>query len=233
MDSNTNVAFIPKTPLNVTEQRSRPVSLFFIAAFLILFASVGVAFGLWIYKQTLTKTLASSDAEVAALFNDYKESVQNQDVVKKAEQLGIELGAVRGLIDNHISLSPLFQFIEEHTIKDVQFTSFEFNKDEKGVPVVKMEALARSYMAAALQREEFKRCSESFQDPKTPGSCGTPGDLFVLNSFTVSTPKLNDDSSVEVTFTLELKKDALLYRHITSATTPMIESTTIAPTPAP
>lgn len=219
----------------MTEQRSRPVSFFFVAAFLILFTSVGVAFGLWVYKQTLTKTLASSDAEVAALLKDYKESVQNQDVVKKAEQLGTELGAVKGLIDNHISLSPLFRFIEEHTIKNVQFTSFEFAKDVGGAPVVEMDAVAQSYMAAALQREEFERCSQLLQDPRMPRSCGADGDLFIVNSFTVSTPKLNSDGSVGVTFTLTLNKDALLYRHLTAAPeeTSLFDSTTAVTTPTP
>lgn len=217
MDRETNIAFIPKAPLTTSNMKRRPASVFFIITLSIFIVSLGATVGLFIYKNTLKNDLKEKNNEIASLKSEYEASADDQDIVHQAEELGIQLNTVKGILDKHISLIPLFDFLSEHTLKDLQFTSFSFDRDAKEGPTVKLNAVATSYMSAALQREELKRCTLAFQKKNVERTCGAAGDPFMISSFTISTPTLADGGDVKFDLTLIINKDALLYRRLVAA----------------
>lgn len=214
MDRETNIAFIPKAPLTTSDFKHRPANALFVIALILFVISTGATTGLFIYKNVLKDDLAEKNKQIASLRSDYEASAEDQDIVHKAEELGIQINTVKGILDKHISLIPLFDFLSEHTLKDVQLTSFAFDRDAKDGPTVKLGTVAGSYMSAALQREELKRCTGSLQKKNATRTCGTAGDPFMISSFTISTPILDDKGGVKFDLTLILNKDALLYRRL-------------------
>lgn len=231
MDRETNIAFIPKAPLTTSDMKRRPASIFFVITLIIFIASVGATTGLFLYKNTLQKSLREKNAEIISLRSDYEASAADQDIVHQAEELGLQLNTVKGILDKHISLIPLFDFLSEHTLKDVQFNSFAFDRDAKDGPTVVLGGLATSYMSVALEREELKRCTVAFQKKNTARACGTPDDPFMISSFTISTPTISTTGEVTFNLTLIINKDALLYRRLVAAST-KVETTTALNTEA-
>lgn len=220
MERDTNIAFIPKAPLTTGTSSSRPISILFVVALVVFLAVVGTAGGLFIYKRVLQKDLAAQEQKIKELREDYEKNAEQGDIIRRAENLGIQVGAVQEILNNHLALTPLFDFLETHTLKDVQFTSFAFGRDDEGGLTATLEATANSYMAAALQREEFKR---NTLEGVTKGDSTVSNDekvRYPVSRFTISVPELTEEGAVSFTIELTLNSEALRYAHTIVGGTP-------------
>lgn len=212
MDKQQNISFIPKAPLNATSTPSRPLNPFFAVALIVFIVSVAVAVGGQVYVGILQKNLDSKNQNITALWQDYDQTAHS--VVNKAEGLNAQLGAVKEILDNHATLTPFFAFLQAHTLKTIQLTNFAFQKDQTGNWVAKVSAVAPGYMDAALQREEFKKCTQSFAAKNdTIGMCATNASSSVVSDFAISIPALTDQGTVTFDLTFTLDHSALLYRN--------------------
>lgn len=213
MERDTNIAFIPKAPLTTGTSSSRPISILFVVALVVFLAVVGTAGGLFIYKRVLQKDLAAQEQKIKELREDYEKNAEQGDIIRRAENLGIQVGAVQEILNNHLALTPLFDFLETHTLKDVQFTSFAFGRDDEGGLTATLEATANSYMAAALQREEFKDNTLEALMKRDPQASSDEKARYPVSSFTISVPELTEEGTVSFSLELMLNPEALRYVH--------------------
>lgn len=151
MEPKFQTSFIPKAPINpqsVQPSYSSGGSSFSIlkAASVLLFVLVIVASGgLFVYESRLVKNIDSSKVKLVKAKKNF-DSPENQKILLASNQLK----SIKGLLNNHVVVSPLFQLLEEHTLPTVRLTDFEFKK-EGGVMSVVVTAESQSYASLAQQ----------------------------------------------------------------------------------
>jgi len=141
-------SFIPKNP--ITEEKLKvhepinPFRFFIVILFFIVFVGSG---GIYLYKVFLAKKLVSIDAELRRIETGF-----DQGLVNDMQKLASRLGASKEVLSNHIVVSPLFNILEQNTLKTVRFNKFQYDfSREKSEIDIKMTGQASSYTSLALQ----------------------------------------------------------------------------------
>ena len=162
MDQNFQTSFIPKRPM--IEERATParsVGVFTIISIFIFFTILLTSGGLYFYKGVLTKNLAKMDNDLTLAHNRFEPSK-----IAQLQVLDKRLKAATEVLDNHVTISPIFKTLEGVTQRTVRYTKFNYNLDtEKGTKVsVKLSGMATGYRAIALQSDLFAK-EKQFIDP--------------------------------------------------------------------
>ncbi|OGI82005.1 hypothetical protein A3I95_03435 [Candidatus Nomurabacteria bacterium RIFCSPLOWO2_02_FULL_44_12] len=155
MEPNFQTSFIPKKPM--VEERvstSRPIGLLMTAALFLLFAVLIGSGGLYFYKGTLEKTIEQNKKDLSLAQNRFEPAkIAQMQLVDKRLQAASEV------LSKHIAISPIFQALEEITLKTVRYTKFSYNLNNTGSPKVKvrMNGVAVGYRSVALQSDLFPK----------------------------------------------------------------------------
>lgn len=188
MDPQYKPSFIPKAPLTDTSrvQNKKSSGVFnFIVAIIILGTLVSYGF---VFLQT---------KKIEKVKNDYILRIEKarQEIgtsfVTEMVTLQKKITTARTLLQNHITVSPIFYALQETTVQRVQYTDFSYTRDSTelggGMVVVKMTGIAPDYKTIALQINSF------------------------ANNTLIKEPVISDiknnDTEKTVTFTLEFKVD--------------------------
>jgi hypothetical protein len=153
MDTNFQTSFIPKKPL--AEERvaaPKSTSLFSFIATLVFFGALASAAGMYFYKASLVKSIASSNASLAAARNSFEPAL-----ITTLQNLDRRITDAKFLLGSHIAVSPIFQALEINTLKSVQFTKFSYlTPADPSAPItVRMSGRARDYGSIALQSDQL------------------------------------------------------------------------------
>lgn len=153
MDNNFQTSFIPKKPL--AEERApapKSTSLFSFVATLIFFGALASAAGMYFYKSSLTKTIASDNASLTAARNSFEPAL-----ITTLQTLDRRMTDANALLGTHIAVTPIFQALQTSTLKSIQFTKFSYlTPADPGAPItVRMSGRARDYNSIALQSDQL------------------------------------------------------------------------------
>ncbi len=156
-------SFIPKKAL--TEERpvrTRPVSLFLFLATIIFVASVASAGFVYFTEAGLKRGVAGmrSDLDAAA-------AAFESDFIADLQELDRRIASSKKILENHISISPIFESLQTLTLKSVQFTKFEYKILGSGASAsiaVKMSGKTDEYESLALQSDALTK-NKYFKDP--------------------------------------------------------------------
>ena len=165
MDQNFQTSFIPKKPI-VKERAisSRPVGFLLIISLLILFAVLLATGGLYFYKTVVTKNIAGLQDNLNKAKNRFE-----PDKVAELNILDKRLEASTEILSKHLTIVPVFDALEQLTMKTVRYTKFSYTlgTDKNTNINVKMSGVAIGYLAVALQSELFatKDIGQNFIDP--------------------------------------------------------------------
>jgi hypothetical protein len=152
MEPKFQSSFIPKGPLATTgtvtktsrvSGRSILGTLAILIFTLAILASLGVFGYEWYLKADIRKM---GDSLVGA-----RTSLE-PEVIEKISSLDERIVSTKRLLNSHIVLSPLFEFLENSTVRAVRFTSFDYNSID-GRLSLSIKGEARGYSALALQSE--------------------------------------------------------------------------------
>jgi len=162
MEPNFQTSFIPKKPM--IEERtvsSRPVGLLSIIS-IFLFFSVIIASGvLYFYEGILKKNIVNMENDL----NLAKDRFEPSKIIE-LQVLDKRLVASSEILSKHITISPIFQALQNITMKTVSYTKFDYNfsgnKNEK--VQIKMSGIAVGYKSVALQSDLFTE-NKYFIDP--------------------------------------------------------------------
>jgi hypothetical protein len=162
MDQNFQTSFIPKKPM--IEERvvsSRPIGFFMIVAMFIFFTVLVSSLGLFFYDRVLKNSISSMENNLNIAKNRFEPSR-----IAELQTLDKRLIASSDILGKHIAVSPIFEALEELTMKSVRYTKFSYVIDENKDPAVrvKMNGLAVGYRSIALQSDLFTK-NKNIVDP--------------------------------------------------------------------
>ncbi len=199
MEQNFQTSFIPKKPMiPETVASSRPISIFLIISLFILFTVLIATGGLYFYKISATKNIATMENTLKLAQNRFEPSK-----ITELQVLDKRLRASSEILANHIAVTPIFTALEVLTMKSVRYTKFTYEKGiDKNSPIkVSISGIAIGYRAVALQSDLFSQ-NKNLIDP-------------VFSNLTL-------DNSGNVLFDLQFSVDPSLlnYKQNLLATTP-------------
>lgn len=153
MDTNFQTSFIPKKPL--AEERvvvPTHTSLYSFIATLIFFAALAAAGGMYFYQASLTKSIATSEAQLVIARDSFEPTL-----ITTLQTLGRRITDSSVLLKNHIAVSPIFAALSAGTLKSIQFTKFSYiNPVDSTAPVmVTMSGKARDYQSIVLESDQL------------------------------------------------------------------------------
>jgi hypothetical protein len=151
--------FIPKEPITERERRPHNVDPLSFGSWLIFFFALLVAGGLYFYQFTLDKGVRERLDDI----RNAKEAI-DPSVVNRFDRLDKKLQASREIVNNHLAVSSVFDFLEKETLLSVTYRHFLFEVTPQGKPFLSIGGFGRGYEAVALQAEIFKN-NDNFIDP--------------------------------------------------------------------
>src|SRR3989344_4322775 len=144
-------SFIPKAPLKTEAPRRRGgLGLLGLVATIIILASLISAGAVYFLRSSLKKSVADSQRSLALAEEEF-----NRELVEDIQKLDRRFEASYLILDRHITLSPVFEKLQELVLPAVRFTSFEYSMDETGGTTlnIAMTGTAKDYRSIALQSD--------------------------------------------------------------------------------
>ena len=157
MDPNQiTTTFIPKKPLQQSPEETgalrsvrTPMGTLLIISIIVgILAAVTIG-GIFLYKQYMVTNVESIQK---ALQTNEKELEPN--LLADLNRLDKRLKTADLLLRQHVAPSPIFDLIEQNTLKTVRFSKFEF-RNENNIYSVTMAGEANNYQSIALQSQNF------------------------------------------------------------------------------
>ncbi len=153
METPVTTSFIPKKPLAEERvKRPRQVSLFSFLSVLILIFAILATGGIFGYRHVLQAKEATIDAGLDQLSSEL-DSIKSQ--INEMSRLDKRIKSADAILDGHIAVSPIFQFLQEHTLKTIAFTKFNYLMSPNGDVHIEMSGRSKTYEAIGAQAEEF------------------------------------------------------------------------------
>ncbi len=198
METKYQTSFIPKKPVSISEQsQSGGMSLFLLVSMIIFLISLGLAGYIFLEKNLLIKKIT---ANIATIEQNKGGLTSDSVTIESLVELNSRINVAKDLLDRHVAISPIFDFLQQATLKSVRFRNFSFSslgKDASGVSRVsaQMSGIATSWETVASQADEF----------------GKPDWKRIITEPKISNLSLNADGSVSFLFTTYVSPSFLLY----------------------
>jgi len=169
MEPNFQTSFIPKKP--IVEKRAKParsVGVFAIISIFILFTILLTSVGLYFYKSSLEKSLSEKGDTLISARNRFEPAK-----ITELKLLDKRLRASSKVLAGHVAITPIFQALQDITMKTVRFTKFSYdtgssksgaNTSNSKTITVKMSGQAVGYRSVALQSDLLAK-NKNFIDP--------------------------------------------------------------------
>ena len=144
-------SFIPQKSLTPLSQRKKSsVGLFFVIAVIVFIVAIAGSVGVLAYKKVLEGSLESKAVSLQRAREAF-----DPKLIEEFSRLNQRINLSTRLLNNHISITPLFSVIEELTLKNVKFNTFDFSVRGSGQIEIKMSGIATNYATVVLQSDVF------------------------------------------------------------------------------
>lgn len=162
MEPKFQSSFIPKGPVSTagmtpTGKPTRRGGLYGYIAMIIFTISIIAAVGVFGYRFYVKGTINKMSLEITERKDTLIPSTAREFI-----RINNRIKATQDLINAHVVVSPLFDYLEDSTVRSVRFTEFTYNTTPSGVILV-MKGEATGYAALALQSDIFNMGS-SFRE---------------------------------------------------------------------
>ena len=207
MDPQPGASFIPKKPLIAgIERRGGALGSIFLLLSLVLFiGSVLLAGAVFAYQQYLNGLLQSRSESL-----EKAQAAYDPSVLQNLVRLDGRIKQSQAVLENHIAPSSLFSFLENTTLENVRFTSFDYSMGGSGATLT-LSGEALDFATVALQSDEF-------------------GKSRVLKDILFSDINVNDNGRVRFSVKAAVDPSFLLYSSYLQALAAAPEAS--APVPA-
>lgn len=157
MESGIQSSFIPhdaavQTKLPGAPRASGLQDLLFLAAIVLLVASIALAGAVFLYEQYL----GTSEASKVEQLKRAKEAFE-PSLIQELTRLDDRMHAADVVLTNHIAPTALFQALSQSTLTTIAFKSMAFEAADANNVTIKMSGLARSVNSIALQADLFSK----------------------------------------------------------------------------
>lgn len=157
MANHNQNSFIPKGSFTQSNSRMESsIGLVNLIAFVILGVVLLFSAGAFLYQQYLISSLnrPCDSGAGCGLVENFNREVRELDVaaVSRFVNLDSKIRSARSVVQGHVNLVPLLGLLEQNTLHNVRFTSFNFTRGGN----VTMAGVARSYEDIARQARAFR-----------------------------------------------------------------------------
>ena len=192
MDPQFRSSFIPKKNISgivdKTKRQKIPTNLLSFLSAIIFIIALVVSLASFGYQLFLENKLNAKGVELEVFRNTIE-----QEKIAEFQALDQKIRAARELLNNHVSMTNLFEYLEANTLPNVQFRSFDQEIGQDGALLTtKLEGVAGDYATLALQSDIFGRGN-------------------VLTKITFSNISLDSLGRILFSLEAEVNKDSLLY----------------------
>ncbi len=196
MDPNQiTTTFIPKKPIeeivvNTPGHRSAPAGTLFIIAIIVLILTIISVGGIIFYNKFLNSDIDQLQKSLTLSEKEYEPTL-----LVELTKLDKRLKGGATVLNQHVVVSPIFDLIEQNTLKTVRFSKFDLKVSESGIYEVVLAGEADNYQTIALQSQNFGDITV-FKDVIFSDFTLTSKNRISFNvSFTVSRDILNFSSA--------------------------------------
>lgn len=152
METKFQTSFIPKKPITtqVAVRTSSPISVFFLVGVVLFIGALAGAGGIIVWQQQLDAKQESLKAEVEKQKKQF-----DSDFLGVLKQKTNKISSAKELLNNHLSVSDVFNMIGAITVENVRYKNFKMIYDPKGnKPVdIAMSGEAKNYETIAYQAD--------------------------------------------------------------------------------
>lgn len=147
-------SFIPKRTTIATAPyataKSSAVSFFNVIAIVVFLSTIAGAVGVFAFKGLLANQIVEKRAML-----EKAQGAFEPDFIKKMVRLNDRITHARELLDNHVAVSPLFEVIENSTLRTVRFKDFKYFLEDAQSVKLTMRGEARNFASIVLQSDQF------------------------------------------------------------------------------
>jgi len=156
MEPKFQSSFIPRGPVSTSagipnSKPARQGGLFGYIAITIFVISVVLAVAVFGFRFYVKGTINRMSEEIAD-----KRDTLIPSSSKEFIRLNSRIQSTQTLLSNHVVVSPIFDYLESSTVKNVRFDELTYNTTPLGVELI-MRGEASSYSAVALQADIFEK----------------------------------------------------------------------------
>ena len=143
-------SFVPKKPISAKNRtRKASAGIFFGVSFILFILVAGSATSVYFYKIYKEKKIENMKISLERAKAAFEPSL-----IIELKELDARIKSADIILNKHMAFSEFFSFIEENTLKTIQFNSFDYSENEDGVKV-NLSGKAKSYSSIALQSDIF------------------------------------------------------------------------------
>lgn len=156
MEPKFQTSFIPKNTISPKEdsfKRVKSFNLFSTVATILFILTLGAWGGLYFYKSNLNNEIVRLKQDIA----DTREAFE-PETINELIDFSNSIKSTNQLLQNHISVSALFDSLQSLTVRPIQFIEFSYS-EISGQVLVEIVMQGASYAAFAQQSEIFKNQS--------------------------------------------------------------------------
>ena len=140
-----------------TKSKKSGISFFLLVSIVIFFVSLGLAAYVFLEKKILIQDIAS---EQNTITSNKSGIVADTNTIQNIIDLDNRIIVAKQLIASHVSISPIFNFLEQATLQNVRFNSFTFSAGGKNATgnntvAVQLSGVAQDWESVASQEDEF------------------------------------------------------------------------------
>ncbi len=159
MEPNTPTSFIPKRPIDSSmtpsPHHSGSVGLLSLLTFVIVLGTAVAFAGVYLYE----KQLVSQKAKLEASIKQAQDGI-GTEFVSDMKRLDARIDGVKELIKDHVVVTPIFEALEDSTLRSVQYKDFSYTiktdtTTKVSVVSVDLNGSAKNYATIALQSDAF------------------------------------------------------------------------------
>lgn len=200
METKFQTSFIPKKPVSVlAPSRHGGMNLFFLIPVIIFVISLVLAGYVFFSKKVLMQKIILDQKTIETNKNGLTlDSITIESLV----ELDSRINTAKDLLNKHTSVSPIFNFLQKATLKNVSFKNFNFTslgKDASGANKVSVQmfGVAKNWETVASQADEFSKIEwkKIISEPK------------------ISNLGINSDGSISFQFSAFVFPDFLSYKN--------------------
>jgi len=148
LDTFDKTSFIPKKSLAPISKRKPSVGLYFIISVIVFLLATAGSVGVIVYKAYVEGGIESK----AVSLQRAKEAFDPR-LIDDLSRLDNRIESSGNILSSHIALTPLFDLLEELTLKNVRFEQFEFLVLDSGEMTLVMTGEAVNHATVVLQSD--------------------------------------------------------------------------------
>lgn len=167
MDPKFRSSFIPKKPLTTgsvpVKTRRFSLGIIMIISVVIFLISAGASSFLFGYQLVLKDRIDKKGIELESARNKIDSSF-----IDSIKRFNDRLNVASILLSDHTTASAFFAFLEENTLRNIEFNSLGYSFSDTNEIMVTMQGKASGYNSLVLQSDVFAH-SDMLRNPVTSG----------------------------------------------------------------